>query len=150
MTRGRQSAFGGPSLCRFTGTVGKGQWGQHRQDNVVLLLIKLEHELNVRQLIDCAKIYGRRRAYKIHRVSARSAPGTNFLEIKAGIFLLEQYSHMLLRSRIDCFSARMAGCGTRWIRSSAGLGTAESNGLGETGNTEMNNFPSLSTLVESL
>jgi hypothetical protein len=91
---------------------------EHRQDDVVLLLLELQDELDFFELIAGAKINRGRRTEKIHAFGTVSRPGLDAFEIKPGFFLLKKYSHtlhtaphqfLLPPSRFHCYSASAVG-----------------------------------------
>src|SRR5690348_15699949 len=91
---------------------------KNREDDVVLLFLKLEYELNFFQFVACAKIDGGSRTEKIHPFGTVSRPGLDVFGIKPGFFLLKKYSHtlraaphqfLLPPSRFDCYSASALG-----------------------------------------
>jgi len=66
-----------------------------RENNVVVLIGELEHQLHAGQLVRDAKIDRGGGADKVHGFRGVTHPRVNITEIKAGLFLLEQYAHTL-------------------------------------------------------
>jgi hypothetical protein len=67
----------------------------HWQNNVVAVLLKLEHKLDSTKLVRHAKINCGGGTEEIHRSRTFPSPGIYIFEVKSGFFLLKKYSHTL-------------------------------------------------------
>lgn len=67
----------------------------YRKDDVVTMLLELEHQLNSPKLVRHAKINCGGRTEEVHRSRTFASPGINIFEVKSGFFLLKKYSHTL-------------------------------------------------------
>ncbi len=64
-----------------------------RQHNFVMVLLELQHNLDICQLVKHTKIQGCARADEIEGVSTVGHPRPNIFEVKTAFFLLKKYSH---------------------------------------------------------
>ena len=80
------------------------------ENNVVMVLFKLEHQLDVRNLIGGAEGEGFGGTKEVGRICGVGHPSTEFFEVKACILLLEQNSHRFgnVSSTGTSFMARFA------------------------------------------
>ncbi len=75
---------------------------EDRNNYIVVLLVKFEHQLNSWELVGDAKVDRRGGTDKIHRIGTLAYPGIYILEIKTSLFLLDEYSHNVRLSACCC------------------------------------------------